>query len=302
MNLPLRPPLVVHHMAAFDGSGFPPNSLEGVRASLEHGASFIELDITALARDDYLLVHDPVLESETTGSGPVADCTPEAAQALYCKVKGTVTPFHVPVLSQVVALFLEYPTATRLQLDFKNMIPFPDEEPLLRLIRLLEPLGDRVIVSTGADWQLRRLRRLAPWLDLGFDIHFYIDRHNPAHPRNPAAYPKHLGAYGFYDDHPLATERIWSTADYLADRCGMFVGLVPGISTFYIDHRFLIESLEAGFNWAEALHAVGIKCDAWTLDVGNPVAEANAPRLLAAGVDQFTTNTPVAMQTLLQGG
>ncbi len=33
-----------------------------IRASLEADAAFIEIDVTALAETDYLLVHDPVLE------------------------------------------------------------------------------------------------------------------------------------------------------------------------------------------------------------------------------------------------
>ena len=59
MNL-IRDPLIVHHMAALDGSPYPQNSLEAIQACLETGAAFIEIDVTALASDDYLLVHDGV--------------------------------------------------------------------------------------------------------------------------------------------------------------------------------------------------------------------------------------------------
>ncbi len=298
MNLPIRPPIIVHHMAALDGQ-CAPNSLEAIRASLEAGAAFIEVDITALAEGDYLLVHDPVLEAETTGSGPVGACTPARARDLFYNSSNGGRRFRVPVLDEVVRAFLDYGGSARLQLDFKNMIPLPTEEPLHRLIRLIEPLGDRVIVSTGADWQLRKLRALAPWLDLGFDIEFYLGWREPGRQPHPEEYPRQLGAYGYWDDHPLASQRIWSIAEYLADKCGMMIGLVPRVSTFYIDHRLLARSLDDGFNWADALHSAGIKLDAWTLDVGNPVAEANAKRLYAAGVDQFTTNTPLALASFL---
>jgi glycerophosphoryl diester phosphodiesterase len=79
----------------------------------------------------------------------------------------------------------------------------------------------------------------------------------------------------------------------------MFAMLVPRISTFYIDHHLLAQSLDDGFNWAEALHSYGIKLDAWTLDADKPIAAENARRLYNAGVDQFTTNTPAALSTLL---
>lgn len=299
MTLPLRPPLIVHHMGALDANPVPQNSLEAIRASLEANAAFVEIDVTALASDDYLLVHDPVLESETMATGPVGECALDRARSLIFRYPASATEFRVPVLSEVVRLFGEYPNGARLQIDYKNMIPFADDEPSERFIRLIEPLGERVLVSTGADWQLRRLRVLAPWLDLGFDIHFYIDWELQDHQRHPEAYPRQLGAYGYYDDHPIALRRYGPTSRYLEDRCGMFVGLVPRVSTFYISHHFLVQSLEDGFNWAAALHREGIKCDAWTMDVGKPAAEANAPILLEAGVDQFTTNTPRALAQLL---
>lgn len=300
MDFPIRPPVIVHHMAALDGGMFPPNSLEGIAASLEAGAAIIEVDIVALAADDYLLVHDAQLERETSGAGAVAECSVTQARDLRIRSGDITTRYHVPILSEVVTLMRG--TSTRLQLDFKNVIPFADDEPLERLVRLIEPLGSGVIVSSGADWQLRRLRKIAPELDLGFDVQFYIDWQAPEQTRHPQVYPRQRGVYGYYDDHPLATQRIRSTADYLADRCGALMGLVPKVSTFYIDHRLLAQSLDDGFNWASALHEAGIMLDAWTLDVGKPVSEANAKRLLAAGVDLFTSNTPLALGALLAVG
>jgi glycerophosphoryl diester phosphodiesterase len=297
-SLPLRPPVIVHHMAALDGRAHP-NSLEAIEACLQARARVIEIDITALADGDYLLVHDPVLESETTGSGPVAACTAARARELYFARNGVPTAFRVPLLSQVVDLFTRYPGPTRLQLDFKNVYPFPDDTPLRHLVALLQPIAERVIVSSGADWQLRRLRALAPWLELGFDIQFYLAWRDPSEPVDPRVPPWRRGAYGYWDDHPLATERFTSTPAYLYDRCGMLLGLVPGASTFYIDYRLLDRSLDDGFNWAEMLHAYGIRLDAWTLDADDPRAVAALPRLVEAGVDQFTTNTPDALADLL---
>jgi glycerophosphoryl diester phosphodiesterase len=296
MILPARPPIIVHHMAALDGK-HPPNSLEAIRACLERGAVLIEIDITALANDDYLLVHDPVLESETTGVGAVGKVTVEQVRSLFIKSNNAPTLSRVTLLSEVVSLFMEYKTPTRLQLDYKDVLPFADDEPLRRLLKLIEPLGERVIVTSNADWQLRRLRKLAPWLDLGFEIQLYLKPDDTVDPRVP---PFRLGAYGYWDDHILATQRIWSTADYLAERCEILTTLVEPISTFYIDHKLLAQSLDDGFNWAEALHSYGIKLDAWTLDADNALAVRHASRLLDAGVDQFTTNTPEELRQMLK--
>jgi glycerophosphoryl diester phosphodiesterase len=385
-TLPIRPPLIVHHMAALDDMTVPQNSLEAIAACLAAGAAVVEVDITALADRDYLLVHERLLESETSGRGLVAECTLEHARLLTIGGRGYSSAYAVPLLSDVVRLISAHPGASHLQLDFKNEEPFTSDEPLRRLLGLIEPLGSRVLVSTGADWQLRRLRRLAPRLALGFDPMGYLDWEpaggtpqvsradvpttgsrepaggtpsplgvasesgglSPAGPkgivsradaapprqdgvpttgsrepaggtpqvsradvpttgsREPASrmrdsdeHPRRYGVYGYYDDHPLAAMRGWSTADYLADRCESLMGLVPDVSTFYLRHTLLAQSLVDGFNWAEALHRRGIRLDAWTMDVTNPAAMANAPRLWDAGVDLFTTNTPRALAQLL---
>jgi glycerophosphoryl diester phosphodiesterase len=46
-------PTIVHHMAALDNQAAPQNSLEALRACLDAGAAFIEIDVTALADSDF---------------------------------------------------------------------------------------------------------------------------------------------------------------------------------------------------------------------------------------------------------
>lgn len=292
-------PLIVHHKAALDGQAYLPNTLEAVGACLAADAPVIEIDATALQADDYLLVHDEMLETETTGSGPVAACSLAQARGLYVRDQAGRSPYHAAILSDVVQLFQTHGGTSRLQVDYKNLLPFPDDEPLRRLVEIIEPLGGRVIVSSIADWQLRKLRRLAPNLALGLDIQFYLDCRLPNEPADPRAYPKRLGAYGYWDDHPIALGRVWPSADYLRDRCGMLLGLVPGVSAFYVHHHLLAQSLKDGFNWAEMLHQANVQLDAWTLDIGNRDAEDHLPALVKAGVDMMTTNTPLALSARL---
>jgi glycerophosphoryl diester phosphodiesterase len=281
-------------MGLMDDHAFPPNSLEAIEHCLRAGVPHIEIDAVALADDDYLLVHDWMLDSETTGSGPTGVCTLAQARELHIRRDGSATPYRVATLSDVVAAFMRHGGSTRLQIDFKNLIPFPTLEPLERLLRIIQPLGEHVLVSSGADWQLRRLRQMASWLALGLEVELHLDW-DESSDRNPYAPPKQRGAYGYYDDSLIATQRIWPTADYLWDRCQTLIGLVPRISTFYMNHQLLAQSLNDGFNWADALHAAGIKLDAWTMDVTNETAMANLSKLRAAGVDQITTNTPLAL-------
>ncbi len=297
-----RPPVLVCHKGLMDSHAYPPNSLEAIAACLRAGMPAVEIDIVALAEDDYLVVHDWTLENETTGSGLTGACTPAQARALRIRANGQATPYRVPLLSEVVSLFAQNGGATRLQIDYKNVVPFPSAEPLQRLIRLIEPLGDRVSVSSAADWQLRRLRALAPWLALGLEVELYLDWEEEPARRDPRAYPRQLGAYGYYDDHPVASQRIWSAAVYLWDRFQFLIGLVPRIGAFYMNHRLLARSLADGFNWAAALHQAGIALDAWTMDATDPAALANLPLLAAAGVDQITSNTPLEISLALSRG
>jgi len=298
-QLSFKSPAIVHHMAALDNHPAPPNSLDAIQASLAASAAFIEVDVNALADTDYLLGHESELEAETSGQGAVIECPSRQARSFFIKHNGVITQYPVALLSDVVNLFVHSTHPAYLQLDYKNVLPFASDEPLYRLIKLIEPLGSRVIVSSGADWQLRKLRKIAPWLNLGLDIMWFISWQPADEPRDPRDFPKKIGAYGYYDDHILSSEVHWPTSEYLRDRCESLLRIVPDACAFYLEHHLIAQSLRDGFNWAEALHQEGIKLDAWTMDVTNPVALENLQPLRQAGVDMFTSNTPKALGALL---
>jgi len=128
---------------------------------------------------------------------------------------------------------------------------------------------------------------------------FYLDYRYPAEAVDPRVPPFREGAYGYHDDAVLAVAKTWPTAEYLADRCDVLLRQVPEISTLYINHRTLVQSLEDGFNWATACHHANLRLATWTIDVGDEVAVENARRLRAAGVDRFTSNTPQALRNSL---
>lgn len=289
-------PRIVHHMGAIEGQPYPPNSLERIKASLQANADVIEIDVVALADGDYLLVHDPVLESETDGEGAVSACSAADARTLHYPATETTQQVPVALLSDVVKAFVEHGGSTGLQIDFKNEIPFHSGEPLERFVRLIEPLEQRVIVSTGADWQLRLMRKLAPSLRLGFDVHHYIDSHGSNSEVGAVAYPRTRGAYGYWDDHPLAGERFTSTVDYLRARCENLVALVPGVEVFYLHYGLILTAYRDGFSWADELAEYGVQLDAWTVDLKGPESEEWPRRLADAHAGLITTNTPLAMR------
>ena len=73
--------LLIHHMANRDHE-HPAGTLAALRACLEAGARVIEIDISLLADNQFALLHGPLLEDETTGSGPIRVHTTEQVREL----------------------------------------------------------------------------------------------------------------------------------------------------------------------------------------------------------------------------
>jgi glycerophosphoryl diester phosphodiesterase len=101
------------------------------------------------------------------------------------------------------------------------------------------------------------------------------------------------GAYGYLDAHPLARVRLEPTADYLRDRIGAIVRLVPGARDIHIRLLAVERMLEDGLtDLADLLHAQGMLLDVWTLNAGTPNWRERLFGALAAGADVITTETP----------
>ena len=196
--------LLIHHMANRDHE-HPPGTLPALRACLEAGARAIEIDISLLADNQFALLHGPLLEDETTGSGPIRAHTTEQVRELRHLYQGKVTTVRVGLLSQAVELLRKYPGPVELQLDLKPDV-YSADDVLSRLVTSLRPVKDRVRVTSPSDWALRRLRALDPDLPLGFDPLLYLQA-DLGNNREPGIPPFRQGAYGYWDDHPLASRR-----------------------------------------------------------------------------------------------
>ena len=291
--------LLIHH-AARRQPAHPPNSLGALQACLEAGARAIEVDISLLADGQFALLHGPMLDRETTGSGPVSAHTTEQVRALRYVRQGEVTDAPVGLFSQAIDLLRQHPHPVELQLDLKPDV-FLSNEVLSRLAADLQPVKDRVRVTSPADWALRCLRTLDPELPLGFDPLLYLDLSWEGDGERGAP-PYREGAYGYLDEHPLASRRWGSTADYLAARAEALWIQAPSDAIWYINARLLARALDDGFDWIADLHRRGAQVDAWTLDPDRPKHVALARRLAALGVDRITTNDAPALAQVLDVG
>jgi len=288
--------LLIHHMANRDHE-HPPGTLPALRACLEAGARTIEIDISLLADNQFALLHGPLLEHETTGSGPIRAHTTEQVRDLRHLYQGKVTKVTIGLLSEAVELLRQYPGPVELQLDLKPDVYSPDDV-LSRLVTSLQPFKDSVRVTSPSDWALRRLRALEPDLLLGFDPLLYLEA-DLGKNREPGIPPFRQGAYGYWDDHPLASRRWGSAAEYLAARAEALYAQVPPGMIWYIHAGLLGKALDDGFDWIAYLHTYNAQVDAWTLDAHRPEHVALARRLIAQGLDRITTNNAPALAQVL---
>ena len=245
-----------------------------------------EIDVRALRDGEFVVFHDDRFDRVTDASGLVRDAT--AAEATRPRLGDGSHPL---LFSEAVELIAanEYPRC--IELDLKDLAPYTRAQAEA-LARAVQPIKARADFSCPADWNLRRLLAVDPTLLVSLNPHCYIDTEMEDEIRLPS------GAYGYRDAHPLARQRISSTADYLRDRFGGIMRLVPGVLEAHLRVGMFERILDDGVaDVAEIFHALGIKVDVWTLDADTPRWRERLARIVAAGVDIVTTNTAQVLAT-----
>ncbi|MBF6600717.1 MAG: hypothetical protein IVW36_09415 [Dehalococcoidia bacterium] len=282
-------PAFVTHMAVLSGA-LRPNTFAAIRECLDAGVGRIEIDIHSLAGDDYIVTHDRRLERRTDAAGSVGAVTPDAVRAARFRHDPRDRP---PLLSEVAALAAG--GRTEIQLDLKDWRPLTRDR-IDALLRAVAPVRERVIVSTGQDWNLRLLHAAEPALAIGFDPGLYIDTKAEG---ASVFLPRTTGAYGYRDDHPLAFGAIEPSAAYLEARMEALAQQAPAAREWFIDYRLVLQMLDDGFDVASWLRRRGIDANVWTLDAADDGARDAHGQLAAAGIARITTNTTPAWEQLL---
>jgi glycerophosphoryl diester phosphodiesterase len=277
------------HRCLWSGES-PENSLAAIRECYRAGVARAEIDLNMLEDADFLVTHDSVLDHATTGTGSVSQTTRQQAATLRFRWRGAVSEHRPPLLSEVVALIREEAYPTRLELDVKDFGPWPWPR-VEELARLVEPVRDRVIFGGCPDWNLRRLLHVDPTLPVGFNPAYYLDWVPDGEPTE--LLPGRRGAHGYLDAHPLAWNRYGPTTEYLRDRLGGLIELVPNTREIHLRLAMFERMLDDGLAGAAHLFGdAGLIVDVWTLDAGTPRWRERLARAVDAGVDMVTTNTP----------
>jgi glycerophosphoryl diester phosphodiesterase len=237
-----------------------------LRAGLAAGA-VLEVDLVATADAAFVCLHNRTLDAETTGTGPVAARGLAEIRALRRRANDG-SPIEEPVLSlaELVAIAAPLlppgPGDGRIQLDLK------ERRATLRVAAetLASTLGRQAgwFTLSGEDWPA--VEALAvPGLHLGYDS-------------------------GDLIESGLAPSEVIARTLATAARA----------STIYLHWPFLLAALDGGVDPVAMLHAAGLRVDAWTVDPGLPDIAGLLRRLVAAGVDQITTNDAYALARIWQ--
>lgn len=232
------------------------------------GAS-MELDLRCRADGGFAVLHDTLLEGETTGSGLISESHGEDLRALTMRAGG-----HSIILSEDLAALM--PTAhpeALLQFDMKDKLSVIGEAGLAHLREHFGAIGSSMIVS-GADLSLiEAIGNHLPEVKRGIDP---TDR---------------LMAL-LIDSGPLAVER----------ELAMNIAGPTEPHMIYLSWQLILKSLEAGLDLIEFCHDVGCTVDAWTFNLANPADGfsdeewQNFSTLMSLKPDQITTDEAPATE------
>jgi glycerophosphoryl diester phosphodiesterase len=236
------------------------------------GAS-MEVDLRLHAEGGFVCLHDERLDRETTGMGPVATATRRSLQDLRMRHEdGRPSDEHVMLLEDVARLASGTALPTVLiQLDLKEEKDALNDTTAAEFRRVVSPVAERCLL-TGCDWgAVCRLANGVVGLRRGFDPCTEDTLRRLREPSDVAAF------------------------------VAAALTAAPEAVMIYLDYRIVLAADAMGVDPVGALHAAGKAVDAWTLNTGGPHARADLHRLIALGVDQITTDGPIALQELFCG-
>ena len=155
---------VAAHRGTHEGSEFPENALESLKALHKRGVKFAEIDVARLRGKTQILYHDGTWERGSTGKGPIAVTSWEKSQTLLLKnTNGALTSFRPSSFSDVLSWSKD---KMYLEIDFKSSV---DEAQVIETIRQAEMIDQVILISYNTD-QALRLHKLAPKAALSVGI------------------------------------------------------------------------------------------------------------------------------------
>lgn len=235
----------------FDAPFLRKNLIAGAKL----GAS-LEIDLRQLACGNFVCLHYPLLENETTGIGLVKSAKSED----IIQLRMLETPNQAPLLlDQIVEILKSVSLHPKflLQLDIKGSIT---EDGINLLAATISPIANH-IVAGGKDWSsIVKLANIIPNIKFGYNL----------------------------PDYFRGDQNAWDNfIEYNMNEASL-------AQTLYISWRLFTDSIADGINLVENLKAQNFIVDCWTIDPEYH-SYKDLQIILDLGVDQVTTNRPRAL-------
>lgn len=242
--------------------------LEGMR----EGAS-VEVDLRKHADGGFAVMHDAVLDRETTGSGEVRLAHADELRALKLRDnEGRVLDEPLLLLEDLADLLAgagALDPEALLQLDLKEDRGTLTDGDIAAFRRIVAPVAGNMILSGGDAEAVAVLSEGVPGLHIGYD---------PCHDGKLEALFKSREFGPF-------------VAGALADS--------PDAELIYLHYLLVLFAADAGFDMVGAFHQAGKRIDAYTIDNASDGMAPVIKRLLEHGVDQITTDDPAGLGQLI---
>ncbi len=249
----------------------PPFHRPNLMAGLAAGAA-MEVDILLLADGAFACLHDPTLETQTTGTGPVDQADSAMIRSLrQTDDSGTAVDAPPLLLEELVGIMHQHAADTAdgasVQLDLKLTENALSDKAVERFARLVGPVAQHLSLS-GEDWPaVLRLGGEVAGLSLGFD---------------PTAQ---------LIDDPVAAADLSGFADRVMSQA-------PRAGTIYLHHRVFAAARDQTVDLTASFHQEGVLVDCWTIGTNRADTGGQLRLAVGSGVDQITTDTPGDLQAL----
>lgn len=236
------------------------------------GAS-MELDLRLRGDGGFVVLHDEVLEGETTSSGRIADWSRDDLRGVHYRDGAGAPPRSLLFSEDLAAMLGTAHADALLQFDMKDDLAAIGSRGLDHLVRQFSELPASIIVGANDLKLVLAVKDRLPRLPRGID---------PSDKLGP-----------IYQQGGLAAVE----ADLLADLRGP---IEP--NTVYLYWPLLLRARREGLDLVALCHGEGALVDAWTFNLKDPVAGfsdeewENFSALMALKPDQITTDEAPATE------
>ena len=154
--LPQEAAFVAAHRGVSKGEGFAENSGASLKALIDKGVLFAEIDVAGLKDGTHILYHDGVWEEKSTGNGAVAASSwADAEKILLRDTNGKLTSERPIKLDDVLSMAKDN---LYLEVDFKSSAKY---DQVIESIRKAG-MAENVILIAYSKGQAGTLAKLAP--------------------------------------------------------------------------------------------------------------------------------------------